>query len=124
MRRRALAHALLGLLVISGASCDRGELAPGVRDSTFVAAMAELQRIDQSTGLDSAGRQAARAVALQRRGLTPARLEAAAVALADDPERALEIFRAIDERANREMTPTEPARRDSVPPADARRPAS
>ena len=111
MRRRALAHALLGLLVVSVAGCDRGELAPGVRDTTFVAAMAELQRIDQSADMDSAGRMAARAVALQRRGLTQARLEEAATALAGDPERALEVFRAIEARLNGDTTGAEPAGR-------------
>ena len=100
MRRRALAHALLGVLVGSVAGCGgHGELAAGVRDTTFVAVMAELQRIDQSETLDSAGRQAARAVALQSRGLTRAQLEQAASSLAQDPERALELFRAIETRA-------------------------
>ena|SRR5688572_21722731 len=117
MRRRAPAHALLGLLVVLVAGCDRGELAPGVRDTTFVATMAELQRIDQAPGMDSASRQAARAMALQRRGLTRARLEEAAVALADDPERALEVFRAIEDRLN-----SDTIRQDSVATPERRRP--
>ena len=117
MRRRALAHALLGWLVVSVAACGGGELAPGVRDTTFVAAMAELERIDAAAGMDSAGRQAARAVALQRRGLTQARLEQAAATLASDPERALELFRAIERRANGD-TATAP---DSMPRAKRRR---
>ena len=115
MRRRALAHALLGVLVGSVAGCARGELAAGVRDTTFVAVMADLQRIDRSTTMDSAARQAARAVALQSRGLTRANLEEAAAALADDPERALELCRAIETRATGDSTrrdsTTQPSRR-------------
>ena len=70
----------------------------GVSDSTFVATMAELQRIQTDGALDSAGRVAARARVLQRRGLTPDHLERVAQSLADDPERAADLWRAIDER--------------------------
>lgn len=80
-------------------ACARDDLAGGVRDSTFVAAMAELQRIDDDGALDSAGRATARAAVLQRRGLTRAQLERASASLAGDPERALTVYRAIEQRA-------------------------
>ena len=91
------------MLVGAVAGCADGELAAGVRDTTFVAVMADLQRIDASA-MDSTARQAARAVALQSRGLTQAQLEEAAASLAHDPERALELFRAIETRTTADST--------------------
>lgn len=93
---RRLAVALLA----TAAGCGSGELAGGMTDSAFVATMAELERVDRTPGLDSAARANARSRALQGRGLTRAQLEAAAGSLADDPERALALYREIDRRAS------------------------
>ena len=96
-------HALV--LVISVAGCDqlRDQLSSrfrrhdsGVSDSTFVATMAELRLVQLNASLDSAGRTVARQRILQRRGLTPAALERAARALADDPEHAGAVWQAIN----------------------------
>ena len=67
----------------------------GVTDSTFVATMTELNRIDADEGLDSARRVSARDSVLQGRDLTAAQLEAAARALADDPDRAYTLWQRI-----------------------------
>jgi hypothetical protein len=97
--RRLTAVTILALTTAVPVGCGDDELADGVTDSAFVAAMAELERIEREPGADSAARVAARTAALQRRGLTPARLEAAAASLANDPARALAVYRAIDAKA-------------------------
>src|SRR5690349_10220473 len=99
MRRVSSRHLLALWLVCSFAACSRGVIADGVSDSAFVGAMAELQRIESTPGLDSTQRDAARRKALQGRGLTQAQLEHAAAALADDPARAKRLFEAVARRA-------------------------
>ncbi|MFL5577096.1 MAG: hypothetical protein ACJ79S_14130 [Gemmatimonadaceae bacterium] len=97
-------------------ACGGHEIADGVTDSTFVATMAELRRVDAKVALDSAAKASQRAAVLQRRGLTAAQLEHAAGALADDPERAGVLFARIDSVTAR------PDSADAAP-ADRRRPA-
>jgi hypothetical protein len=94
-------HSLLMVLVFLGlgASCRRSELATGVSDSAFVAVMADLKRVQNAAGLDSAQRGARRDSILQSRGLTPAQLEAAARTLAQNPGRAQTVWQAIERRA-------------------------
>ena len=94
-----LHHVSLVLLLVA-AGCRRAEIADGVTDSTFVTAMVELRRVQSDGTLDSAGRAAARAKALQGKGLSTAQLEAAARALAHDPERAAALWRAIEQRVS------------------------
>lgn len=108
--RRFLHPAFLALLVVA---CNRGELVPGVRDTAFVATMADLRRAEGTT-LDSASRAAARRRILQQRGLTAEQLVRAARALARNPPRALTLWQEIERRA---VTP-EP---DSQPPPAVRR---
>jgi hypothetical protein len=100
-------HALLLVLVVlaSAASCRRSQLTAGVSDSTFVAVMADLKRVQEATGLDSAGRAARRDSILQSRGLTPAELETVARELADNPTRAQTVWTAIQRRAAEPTTP-------------------
>ena len=93
--RRLHGHGLVWLVLgLAGAACRR-DPASDVSDSTFVAAMADLRRVQYDTASDSASRTAARQRVLQRRGLTAERLERAARALAADPERATKVFQAI-----------------------------
>src|SRR5215213_4520342 len=89
----------------SAASCRRSELATGVSDSTFVAVMADLKRVQEAPGMDSGGRSARRDSILQSRGLTPAQLEMAARELADNPARAQTVWQAILRRASEPTTP-------------------
>lgn len=70
---------------------------PDVSDSSFVATMADLRRIDQ--GADSATKATTRRRILQQRGLTVEQMDEAAKALAKDPKRLSAIFEAIDKRA-------------------------
>ena len=70
----------------------------GVTDSSFVATMTALTRINQDGSLDSASRAAARDSVLQARDLTPDDLERAARALEDDPERAMALWLEITRR--------------------------
>src|SRR5688572_10739088 len=93
MNPRTLAiHAL----VLSGlVGCRQGEIVAGVTDSTFVATMTALTRINADSSLDSARRAVARDSLLQSRDLTAAMLERAARALANDPDRALALWQRI-----------------------------
>jgi hypothetical protein len=106
MRGAAAVHAIV--LVMALAACDRGEASAGMSDSTFVATMAELRKIQEDPTLDSAAQAAARTRVLQSRGLTPEELERAARALADDPAHAAEVVQAIDRQARGDTTPDRP----------------
>lgn len=77
--------------------CARGDIVPGVSDSTFVATMAELRRAEGSTS-DTAAVAAARRRILQQRGLTVEQMDRAARKLANDPPRATALFDAIARR--------------------------
>ena len=94
-------HLLLIVLVWLGstAGCRRSELATGVSDSAFVAVMADLKRVQDAPGMDSAQRAARRDSVLQSRGLTPAQLETAARELARNPTRAQTVWQAVEQRA-------------------------
>src|SRR5215210_7415695 len=100
-------HLILALPVVA-AACARGDLVDGVSDSAFVTTMAELRRVQNDATLDSARRANARAKALQGRGLSPDQLEAAAKALAHEPARAVEIWRAIETKAAENPNPPMP----------------
>jgi len=93
MKTRTLAvHAL----VLSGMiGCRQGEIVAGVTDSTFVATMTALAKLNADSSLDSARREIARDSLLQSRDLTGATLERAARALGDDPDRALALWQRI-----------------------------
>ena len=77
-------------------------------DSTFVATMTELRRIETDPAMDSTARDSARTAILRQNGITPAELEQEARAMANDPERALGVWRAIERRAEGERAPTAP----------------
>ena len=109
MRGAAAVHAIVLVMALSG--CKRDESPTGMSDSTFVATMAELRKIQEDPILDSAAQAAARTRVLQSRGLTPRELERAARALADDPEHAAEIVQAIDRQARGDTTAQRPSAR-------------
>ena len=83
------------LVAVAALACGSGEIVDGVTDSTFVAALADLQRIRADPTLDSAARDDARDSVLQGRGLTVEEMDRAAIALADDPRRARELLQAV-----------------------------
>lgn len=92
-----LSHLTL-ILACAIVGCARGDIVPGVSDSAFVATMADLRRAQGST-TDTVALAAARKRILQQRGLTVEQLDRAGRALANDPQRAADIFDAIDKRA-------------------------
>ena len=96
MRARLLRVAAVAAAAVG---CRPGAATGGVDDSTFVATMAELRRIQSDVTLDEARRAAARDSVLQRRGLTPQDLVRAAQAMAADEQRATRVWQSIDRRA-------------------------
>jgi hypothetical protein len=100
MRRLLLVHGVALALALTATAtataCDGGQRLSGINDSTFVRVMAELRTIQEQPWSDSTRRAAAIDSVLQSRGLTPEALETAARAMADDPERAVAIWRSID----------------------------
>src|SRR5919108_920050 len=97
--RQAEILALIATSLIA-LGCSRPATQPEVGDSTFVAVMSELRRIETDTSLDSTMRDSMRKVTLRQRNLTPAALERAARALADEPERAVAVWRSIERHLN------------------------
>jgi hypothetical protein len=89
----------LAIIAAAALACTQKEIVPGVTDSTFVNAMVELRRLPLGGGLDPTARRITRDAILQRYGLDSAKLESAAKALADDPDRAAAIWQAIERAA-------------------------
>ena len=124
--------ALSALLLATGvAACESGTLPGGLDESTFVATMGELHRVNQAS-LDSVSVAQARDSILQSRGLTPEQLAAAASSLAADPNRAIRIWSRIraaaeapaaSDTATRDTAqdPRMPPRTSLVPPKKTRR---
>lgn len=98
----ALAVAAAGV-VAQGCPTWVGQHPSAVDDSTFVATVAALRRAvspgGAETSRDSAGRQAVRDSILRKYGVTAADLETAARQLAQRPDHAADILRAIDRKA-------------------------
>jgi hypothetical protein len=90
---------LVLVVLIAVAGCQGGGDSTGVSDSTFVRVMADLKRVRDTPGLDSAQRAFRRDSILQGRGLTPAQLEAAARQLAENPGHAQTVWQAVERRA-------------------------
>src|SRR5919205_650888 len=105
--RRAESFALIAASV-AALGCSRPTTQPEVSDSTFVAVMRELRRIETDTSMDSTMRDSIRKVTLRRRKLTPEALERAARGLASEPERAVAVWKSIERHLNK--SPARPAR--------------
>lgn len=104
MRRVRARHAILIGLTLVG--CRQESAGGDTADSLYVAVMSELQQVRIDPRLDSAGRAEARRKVLQGRGLTPEELARLARRVAEDPERAAEVWRAIEARSRvRESAP-------------------
>ena len=73
----------------------------GMSDSTFVATMTALTRINQDEARDSASRAAARDSVLQARDLSVDDMERVARALEADPERAAALWARIGRNVDR-----------------------
>jgi hypothetical protein len=97
--------AVHGLVLCGIAACRPGGLAGGMSDSTFVAVMSALRKVNTAEGMDSARRVIARDSVLQSRDLTAETLERAARDIGADPDRAVGVWQEILKRS-----PGEPAR--------------
>jgi hypothetical protein len=97
---------LVVLALVAG--CRHSDQADGMADTTFVAVMAALKNVRDAPGIDSATRALRRDSILQRRGLEPAQLEAAARRLAQNPARAQTVWQAVERKAS-DTTRTKPA---------------
>jgi hypothetical protein len=98
--RPTLRTTLTALVALLGPiACRSNELVAGVTDSTFVATMAELERVRSNLALDSARRDALRASILTRHRVSGAQMEAAGRALGLDPNRAADVWQAIEAKA-------------------------
>lgn len=87
------------LLAVSAAvlaSCRGDEIVSGVSDSTFAQTMIALRRLPLATTSDTVARAAARDSILRAHGITGVQLESAAVRLADQPDRAANLWRVIE----------------------------
>jgi hypothetical protein len=100
--RTALGVALLLAFTVG---CRRTRAADlGMPDSTFVATLNELRRIETDTSLDVTMRDSTRRMILRRHKVTSTALEKAARILAQTPARASDLWRQI-ESAPRAATP-------------------
>jgi hypothetical protein len=97
------------LALAAGTGCQRSRSTNGVNDSTFVAVLADLKRVQEAPGMDSGRRAVLRDSILQSRGLTPAQLEEAAKQLATNPTRAQTVWQAVQRRAADTGKATRPA---------------
>lgn len=125
---QGLTLTLTVMLTVAGGAggCRRATAVDGVGETTFVATMVELRRLDTLTTTDSAARASARAAVLQRHGLTARQLERFAGALADDPAHAQEVFARIDSTVTRRANsgkPLPPPPSAGPPPATRSSPA-
>ena len=85
------------LLCIAATGCRGGRAASlGMPDSTFVATLNELRRIETDTSLDVTMRDSTRRLILRRHKVTSAQLESAARVLAQSPARASDLWRRIE----------------------------
>ena len=101
----------VALILTSAFGCRQsrgGDL--GIPDTTFVATLNELRRIETDTSLDVTMRDSTRRMILRRHKVTSAQLESAARILAESPARASDLWRQIESvpRPARPQTPPVP----------------
>ncbi|MDQ2931584.1 MAG: hypothetical protein M3Y05_12330 [Gemmatimonadota bacterium] len=102
---RARLAGCFALLLVAVAGCSRTRVASlGMPDSTFVATLNELRRIETDTSLDVTMRDSTRRLILRRHKVTSAQLESASRILAQSPTRASDLWRQI-ESVSRPMPP-------------------
>jgi hypothetical protein len=85
---------LLTLLLVTG--CRRDAVFTEMSDSTFVQTMVALRKLPVGSNIDRATRDRSRDSILAAHGVTAAQVESTAVRLANDPARASDIWRAIE----------------------------
>jgi len=108
------------LLVVTSAAGCRQSSAPdlGMPDSTFVATLNELRRIETDASLDVTMRDSTRRMILRRHKVTSTELEKAARILAETPARASDLWRQIESVPRPAVAkPPGPPPRTPLPPA-------
>jgi hypothetical protein len=85
------------LLVVLAGGCRRDRIFTEMSDSTFVRTMVALRTLPVGMIADPAARARQRDSILTANGVTAAQVESTAVRLANDPERAAGIWRAIEQ---------------------------
>jgi hypothetical protein len=95
MRTRAAIGVLLAGVTLLGCRPDR-PADIGIPDSTFVATLGELRRMETDTTLDPTMRDSTRRLILRRHKVTSTQLESAARELAEYPTRASDLWRRIE----------------------------
>jgi len=92
--RRRLAILAIAPLILANA-CRRDPVFVEMSDSTFVRTMVALRKLPIGAA-DTAGRARQRDSVLRVFGVTAAQVESTAIRLSNDPERAVNIWRAIE----------------------------
>jgi hypothetical protein len=120
--------ALMAGLALAGCRHWADQASGEVSDSTFVASMADLRRAVQPGGVesarDSAGRAAVRDSILAKHGVTAATLERAARALAQNPNHAADVARAIDHKVELAAAAAPPVQPSPPAPTQPATPAT
>ncbi|MEP7066330.1 MAG: hypothetical protein ABI889_09880 [Gemmatimonadota bacterium] len=118
IRTRVVVRGALSVIPICAiaASCRSGR-APklGMADTTFVATLSDLRRVQADTALDVTMRDSNRRMVLRRHKVTSTQLEHAARVLAESPARASDLWREI-ESAQRPIVQQGVAPRPAGPP--------
>jgi hypothetical protein len=117
MIRTRLAISVTLMCAIAGSCRNGGAPSLGVPDTTFVASLSELRRVETDTSLDATMRDSTRRMILRRHKVTSAQLEHAARVLAESPARASDLWRQI-ETVPRPAAPKPPARIPVAPSGD------
>lgn len=112
----ARAWLLVGIAAVVVAGGCVGHSAPtsSVDDTTFVHTMVDLQRAFDDSTLDSLMLDSVRHVILRRHGLTADELVQTARALSYDPDRAIQVWKAIDSGRYTVATQAAPLRHEST----------
>jgi hypothetical protein len=88
--------AIAAVLAIVATACRGGDIVNGVSDSTFVRTMIALRQLPIGISVDTGARARSRDSILRAHDITAAELEAAAARLADQPDRAAQLWRVIE----------------------------
>ena len=87
---------LVTLILVGSTACSRDPVFTEMSDSTFVETMIALRKLPIGDTIDTLARNRSRDAILRSHGVTAEQVESTAVRLANDPERAAEVWRAIE----------------------------
>lgn len=93
------------LTLVAVSACGRDQVFTDMTDSTFVKLMVDLRKLPIGDVIDVPARNGRRDAILRKYGVTAAQVESTAVRLANDPARASDIWRAIENPGQVRPTP-------------------